>query len=94
MGRLRLSESEENVLLEELEELRKVESENQRLEATSGDADKIEPRSDGQLLYIAMWYAVEALEEENRQKVKKLEAERNVGGKHLHTDKQYMSKNA
>lgn len=78
MGKLGLTESGENVLFEALEELREIEMKNQELAVASGDADETEPRSNGQLLYIAIWYAVEKIKEENKKMLKKLEAKENV----------------
>ncbi len=88
MQRLGLTESGVSVLLEELEELRKVETENQRAMIALGEESKEEHRSNGQLLYIAIWYAVENLKEENKKLLKRLET-KDVGSKHIHTDGQH-----
>lgn len=94
MRRLGLSESGEKALLEKLEEFREIEMENQRLEAASGKADETEERSNGQLLYIALWLAADSLKEENLKKWKELEVKRNVGSEHIRADGQYKSPDA
>lgn len=94
MGKLGLTESGENVLFGELKELCVVELENQRLMLALGEENKIERRSAGQLLHIAIRYTVEGLRKENEERMKELEAKGDVGGKHIHTDRQNMPQDA
>lgn len=86
MNKLGLTESGENVLIEELQELRETEMEYQRIAVASGIEDGTKQRSNGQLLYIAMFYAIEHLKEKNKEMSKRLEEEKHVGSKYIRTD--------
>lgn len=91
MERLNLSESQEAVLYEELEKLRRIDQEFQSNRVAMGFAKKVRKKSDYILLMIGIQMLIDRKEERNSQ-MKRNDID--VGGKHIHTDRQNMPQDA
>lgn len=91
MKRLNLSESQEVVLYEELEKLRRIDQEFQSNRVVMGFAKKVRKKSDYILLMLGIQMLIDRTEERNSQMKR---SDIDVGGKHIHTDAQHMPQDA